>query len=141
MGRCHSHRGRLHVLAGLLLMASALLWGGAAPSATPAAKPPAARPAGAAAAPGISDAQIDRDLKARLSRSKLAANKFQFRVQGGIVTIEGKTNVIQHKGIATRMAKAAGAKAVVNNIEISENARNKAAAQLKARPKRVEVKQ
>jgi len=123
------------VLAGLFLMAGALLSGGAAPSsATPAAKP-------AVANPGISDAQIDRDLKARLSRSKLAANKFQFRVQGGIVTIEGKTNVVQHKGIATRMAKAAGAKAVVNNIEISEAARNKAAAQLKTRPKRVEVKQ
>ena len=52
------------------------------------------------------------------------------KVQGGIATFEGKTNVIQHKGTATRMAKTAGAKAVVNNIQISDAARKLAAERL-----------
>jgi hypothetical protein len=83
-------------------------------------------------------------LKARLAKSKLAANKFTFRVQNGVVTWNGKTDVIQHKGTATRMAKSAGARSVVNQIEISEAARRKAAERLErgrktAEPKRAQV--
>ena len=88
--------------------------------------------------PGLSDAQVERDIKARLARSvKLSLDKFTVKVQGGIATFEGKTNVIQHKGAATRMAKTAGAKAVVNNIQISDAARKAAADRLrqgKAKP-------
>ena len=84
-----------------------------------------------AATPGLSDVQIERDIKARLARSpKLSLDKFTVKVQGGIATFEGKTNVIQHKGVATRMAKSAGAKAVVNNIQISDAARKAAADRL-----------
>ena len=84
-----------------------------------------------AATLGLSDAQIERDIKARLARSpKLSLDKFTVKVQGGIATFEGKTNVIQHKGTATRMAKTAGAKAVVNNIQISDAARKAAADRL-----------
>ena len=86
-----------------------------------------------AATPGLSDAQIERDIKARLARSpKLSLDKFTVKVQGGIATFEGKTNVIQHKGVATRMAKTAGARAVVNNIQISDAARKAAAERLAA---------
>ncbi len=55
---------------------------------------------------------------------------FTVSVQGGIATIEGKTNVIQHKGVATRLARTGGALAVQNHIVISEEARAKAAARL-----------
>lgn len=108
------------------------------------AAPPAAvsRPAVAAgpATRALSDSQIEFDLRARLSRSKLASRKFQFRVQGGVATLTGKTDVIQHKGIMTRMAKAAGARTVVNNIEISEAARAKAVARLEAGRRKALVK-
>jgi hypothetical protein len=93
-----------------------------------------------AAVPGLSDAQIERDIKARLARSpKISLDKFTVKVQGGIAMFEGKTNVIQHKGVATRMAKAAGAKAVVNNIQISDAARKQAADRLANGPKKAQV--
>ena len=105
------------------------------------AAPAAGRPPPGAVAPkALSDAQVELDLRARLSRSKLATKKFQFRVQGGIATLTGRTDIIQHKGIMTRMAKAAGARAVVNNIEISEAARVKAAARLESGRRRALVK-
>jgi osmotically-inducible protein OsmY len=94
----------------------------------------------AAATASLSDAQIERDLKARLGRSKLASNHFQVRVQGGVAIIDGKTEVIQHKGIATRMARAAGARSVTNRIEVSEAAKARATARLDAgRARRAQV--
>jgi osmotically-inducible protein OsmY len=77
-----------------------------------------------------SDAEIDRNLKIRLGRSKIAADKFEYKVQGGVVTWTGTTNVVQHKGAATRMAKSSGAHEVHNKIQISEAARQKSLAQL-----------
>ena len=44
-------------------------------------------------------------IRAKFAKSKIDADKFQVHVQGGVATIEGKTDVIQHKGTATRMAK------------------------------------
>lgn len=116
----------------LLLVAALACW--TSLLASPAANAPAAAkapPAAKAAAPRVSDAEIDRTLRAKLAKSKLAANKFQIQVQGGVVTLDGKTNVIQHKGIMTRMAKTAGARAVNNRIEVSEAAKAKAAARLR----------
>jgi hypothetical protein len=108
-----------------------------------AATPPATARTNAAAAPktaNLSDAQIEKDLRARLARSKLASSNFQFKIQGGIATIEGKTDVIQHKGVMTRMAKAAGARAVNNHIEISEAARRKAGARLKEGQQKAQIR-
>lgn len=82
------------------------------------------------AAGRLSDAQIDAAIKTKLAKSKIGADGFTAHVKNGTVTWEGKTNVIQHKGAATRMAKSAGATAVVNNIRISEEARRKAAEHL-----------
>ncbi|HEY3840683.1 MAG TPA: BON domain-containing protein, partial [Bryobacteraceae bacterium] len=76
---------------------------------------------------GLSDAQIEQKIRIKLAKSKIGADKFTVRVQGGVAFWEGKTNVIQHKGAATRMAKTAGAVAVVNHIQISDEARMKAA--------------
>ena len=104
---------------------------GAAFANTPA-KPPAAKPAKSAKAStaAVPDAVIEQRIRDKFAKSKVASSNFQVRVQGGIATLEGKASVIQHKGAATRMAKSAGAKAVVNKIQISDEARKKAAANL-----------
>src|SRR5205807_210676 len=80
---------------------------------------------------GLSDAQIERSIKARLARSKMSVKEhFTVSVQDGVATLEGKTDVIQHKGVATRLARLGGAVAVRNNIRISDEAKAKAAARL-----------
>ncbi|MBL8173274.1 MAG: BON domain-containing protein [Bryobacterales bacterium] len=100
-----------------------------------AAAPPAAKPSPSAVKPAVSDSEIEQNLRARLARSKLASSNIQVAVKSGIATLDGQVSVIQHKGVATRMAKSAGAKQVVNRIKISEAARQKAAQQLSgARP-------
>ena len=78
-----------------------------------------------------SDAQIDATIRAKLAKSKIGKDGFHFRVSRGVVTREGTTNVMQHKGSATRMACAAGAVQVVNNIQVSAAAKAKAGANLK----------
>jgi osmotically-inducible protein OsmY len=126
----------------VLLLACLSLFGAgvatkpAAPAAT-GSKPAASKPAAKA---GLSDSAIESDIRARFARSKVSADKFQVKVQAGVATLEGKTDVIQHKGSATRMAKSAGAKAVVNNIQISDTAKQKAAANLAKGKHTVELK-
>ena len=78
----------------------------------------------------LPDAQIERNIKAKFAKSKINAEHFTVSVQNGVATIEGKTEVIQHKGVATRLAKIGGALAVQNHIAVSEAARAKAAAKL-----------
>lgn len=65
------------------------------------------------------DSQIDATIRAKLAKSKIGKDGFKFHVQRGVVTWEGSTNVMQHKGSATRMAHAAGALQVVNNIHVN----------------------
>jgi hypothetical protein len=78
-----------------------------------------------------SDSQIEATIRTKLAKSKIGKDGFKFHVLRGVVTWEGTTNVIQHKGAATRMARTAGAAQVVNNIQISASAKAKAAANLK----------
>lgn len=78
----------------------------------------------------VPDAQVERTIRAKFAKSKINAEHFIVSVQNGVATIEGKTNVIQHKGVATRLAKTGGAVAVQNHIQVSEAARAKAAAKL-----------
>ena len=80
---------------------------------------------------GVSDSQIEATIHTKLAKSKIGKDGFKFRVSHGVVTWEGATNVVQHKGSATRMARAAGATQVVNNIQISAAAKDKLAANLK----------
>jgi osmotically-inducible protein OsmY len=99
----------------------------------------------AAARPGTgisaqSDAVIESTIKAKLAKSKVGKDGFKVRVQGGIAYWEGTTNVVQHKGAATRMAKTAGAKAVVNNIQVSDAAKAKAASNLESGRRRAQIK-
>ena len=88
----------------------------------------------------VSDADLERAIRERLARSKCAADNFTVKVQGGVATIDGKTDVMQRKGAATRMARSAGAKKVVNRIQISDAARQKASERLAKGRRRVQVK-
>lgn len=109
-----------------------------APGHTQASAPKAAAKK---AQPAKSDAQIEAAIKAKLDKSpKLSPEHFKVRVQGGVATLEGKTEVIQHKGTATRMAKSAGAVAVNNHIEVSDAAKEKAAGNLETGRRRAQVK-
>lgn len=105
-----------------------------------ATKPPAPHARTGKAAPAAGDAQIERDIRARLAKSKIAADKFEVHVQNGVATLEGRTEVVQHKGVATRLAKLGGAAQVVNKIQISEAARQRAAANLAKGRRRAQVK-
>ena len=78
-----------------------------------------------------SDAQLDAVIRAKLAKSKIGKDGFRFHVARGVVTWDGQTNVVQHKGAATRMARTAGAVQVVNNIQVSASGKAKAAASLR----------
>jgi osmotically-inducible protein OsmY len=122
-----------------------LLWAGdtrppvshqpAAPSKATTSKTAAKR-----ATPALTDAQMEAAIRAKFAKSKIGAEKFQVHVQGGVVTIEGRTDVIQHKGTATRMAKTAGAVAVNNHIQVSDAAKKKSAANLETGRRRAQIK-
>lgn len=71
-----------------------------------------------------SDTQIEATIRTKLAKSKIGKDGFKFHVQRGVVTWEGNTNVMQHKGSATRMARTAGAAQVVNNIHVNGAAKD-----------------
>lgn len=115
----------------ILLLALTL---SSAPSQT---KPKTPAPQGTTAP---QDAQIDAEIHARLAKSLIGKDGFTVRVQGGVAYWEGTTNVVQHKGSATRMAKSAGAKKVVNNITVGDAAKQKAAGNLEQGRRRAQIK-
>ena len=123
-------------LAASLLLAAVACMGQTKP--TPAHTAPQAAKAPTVQA-AKSDAQIEAAIRAKFSRSKINVEKFTVHVQGGVATIEGKTNVIQRKGTATRLAKTGGAIAVNNHIAISDAAKQKAADNLETGRRRAQV--
>jgi len=98
------------------------------------------RTAAAAGATSEEDRKIEAAIRAKLAKSKIGKDGLTVRVQGGVAIWEGSTSVVQHKGSATRMAKAAGAHAVVNNIKITDAAKQKAAENLDEGRRRAQVK-
>jgi hypothetical protein len=141
LGRDLGHMRSLAILVAMLSLAiprSGFATGPlvTASSVTTPKPKPAARPL----PPARSDAEIEKDIRARFARSKIGAEKYQVHVQGGVATIEGKTDVIQHKGVATRLAKLGGARSVSNHIQVSEAAREKAAQNLATGRRRAQVK-
>lgn len=122
----------------VLLLLTTLLAGYAAEPAT-RSQPRTANPAAAKRITNTPDIEIERAIKERFAKSKAASDNFQVRVNKGVATLEGTTGVIQRKGSATRMAKTAGAVSVINNIKITEAARQKASQNL-ARVRRTEAK-
>jgi hypothetical protein len=125
------------VLAATLLLAAVPCMGQSRPAPAHTAPQTAKTPARQAMK---SDAQIEATIRAKFARSKINVEKFTVHVQGGVATIEGKTNVIQHKGTATRLAKTGGAVAVNNHVEISDAAKQKAADNLDQGRRRAQVK-
>ena len=120
------------------LIVTAVAWPGAGQVRT---APRSAAAAKSNAQPKLSDRQIEAAIRAKLAKSpKLGPEKIEVHVQGGVATLEGRTDVVQHKGTATRMAKSAGALAVNNHIQISDAAKQKAAANLETGRRRVQVK-
>lgn len=96
--------------------------------------------AAAAGATSEQDKAIEAAIRAKLAKSKIGKDGFTVRVQGGVAFWEGTTGVVQHKGSATRMAKSAGAKAVVNNIKVTDAAKQKATENLDEGRRRAQVK-
>jgi hypothetical protein len=86
------------------------------------------------------DQKTEAEIRARLAKSVIGKDGFTVRVQGGVAYWTGSTAVVQHKGSATRMAKSAGAKKVVNNIQVSDAAKAKAGENLDQGRRRVQVK-
>jgi osmotically-inducible protein OsmY len=99
-----------------------------------------AKPQAAQGTSAQEDKAIEAAIRAKLEKSKIGLDGFKVHVQGGVATWEGTTDVIQHKGAATRMAKSSGAKVVVNNIKITDSAKAKAAENLDQGRRRVQVK-
>jgi hypothetical protein len=126
--------------AAIALFLSMGAWAG---TPTPVKAPPAAHKS--AAAPhakqaAMPDAALEKAIRARFATSKISSHHFQVHVQGGVATLEGQTDVIQHKGTATRLAKNIGAIRVVNHIEVSEAAKDKAADNLAKGRRRAQIK-
>lgn len=140
--------GRVSTIAAAALFAASVWAGDQRPVPNPPTAPPprAATPAAApraaskGAQPRLPDAQLEAVIRAKFAKSKCGPEKFTVHVQGGVATIEGRTEVVQHKGSATRMAKTAGAIAVNNHIQISDAAKQKAAGNLEEGRRRVQVK-
>jgi len=103
-------------------------------------KAPLSKPVPGQGATASQDKQTEAVIRAKLAKSKIGKDGFTVRVQGGVAYWDGATNVVQHKGAATRMAKTAGAKKVVNNIKVSDAAKAAATANLEQGRRRAQVK-
>jgi hypothetical protein len=124
----------------LLLVLGGLAFAQPVKVAQAAKAPQSVQAAQTASKPAASDAEIEAAIRARFAKSKSGIDKFTVRVQGGVATIEGKTDVVQRKSAATRMAKAAGAKQVINKVEVSAAAKEKASKNLAEGRRRAQVK-
>ena len=80
--------------------------------------------AGTKAAPPT-DAFVENTIRAKFAKSKINEDHFHVSVKSGVATLEGKTDIPQRKGVATRLAKTGGAREVINKIQIGEAARKK----------------
>ena len=87
------------------------------------------------------DATIEAAIRAKFAKSKISADNFRVTVKSGVAVLEGRTDIPQRKGVATRLAKTGGAREVVNKIQVGEAARKKLVDRLqkardaKAKPK------
>ena len=111
-----------------------------APWPSSAQTPPAKKAPAAQGTTAAEDRAIEAKIRAKLEKSKVGKDGFKVRVQGGIAYWEGSTDVVQHKGVATRMAKLSGAKAVVNSIKVSDAAKQAATNNLDSGRRRAQVK-
>jgi hypothetical protein len=127
----------MHRLFGSLVLLAIAGFGQTKPAAKPVPPPAKKSVTGHSAS---SDVALEKDIRARFARSKISTDKFEVKVQGGIATITGKTDVLQHKGVATRLARNAGAAQVVNKVEVSDAAKQQASQNLASGGRRAQVK-
>jgi hypothetical protein len=125
------------MLAVILTLATSLA--AFAPAAPPDGKA-SSKPVPSQGTTSLEDKAIEAIIRAKLAKSKIGKDGFTARVQGGVAYWEGSTSVVQHKGAATRMAKTSGAKRVINNIKVSDDAKAKAAGNLDQGRRRAQVK-
>jgi hypothetical protein len=111
----------------------------AAPQRGAPPKAPSKSPAASKPQPKLTDSQIEAAIRAKFAASKISADHFTVHVQGGVATLEGRTDVVQHKGTATRMAKTGGATAVNNHIQVSEAGKKKASDNLEKGRRRAQI--
>jgi hypothetical protein len=111
-----------------------------AQSKTAQTKAPPSKPVAGQGTTAQQDKEMEAVIRAKLDKSKIGKDGFTVRVQGGVAFWEGSTGVVQHKGAATRMARTAGARRVVNNIKISDAAKATASANLEQGRRRAQVK-
>jgi hypothetical protein len=103
-------------------------------------KAPPSKPVPSQGTTAQQDKEMEAAIRTKLTKSKIGKDGITVRVQGGVAFWEGSTSVVQHKGAATRMAKTAGAKRVVNNIKVSDAAKETASANLEQGRRRAQVK-
>ena len=113
---------------------------GAQTSKAAQTKAPPSKPVAGQGTTAQQDKEMEAVIRAKLDKSKIGKDGFTVRVQGGVAFWEGSTGVVQHKGAATRMARTAGARRVVNNIKISDAAKTAASANLEQGRRRAQVK-
>jgi hypothetical protein len=117
-------------------------WGAqttAAQSKVAQTKAPPSKPMAGQGTSAQQDKEMEAVIRAKLEKSKIGKDGFTVRVQGGVAFWEGSTGVVQHKGAATRMARTAGARRVVNSIKISDAAKTAASANLEQGRRRAQV--
>src|ERR1035441_4404623 len=132
--------GSVRVIAAVVLISAGLASGQTRP-APPHQREAAPKPAPQQAArPATSDARLEAAIRAKFAKSKIDADKFQVHVQGGVATIEGRTDITQHKGVATRLAKTGGALAVNNHVQVSDAAKERPAANLERGGRRAQIR-
>lgn len=86
---------------------------------TPSQAKPMHAPKQAKVATVKSDADIQADIQKRLSQApKLKSENISVAVSGGVATFTGTVSNSGSKGGVNSLAKAAGAKKVVNNITV-----------------------
>src|SRR5437868_8256203 len=99
----------MYRLLSCLALHGAAALGQTSPAARPATTQTAKKSAPAASGHSASgDAEMEKAIRSKLAASKISKDKFEVHVQGGVATFTGKTDVVQHKGTATRLAKNAG---------------------------------
>jgi len=103
-------------------------------------KAPPSKPVAGQGATALQDKQTEAVIRAKLAKSKIGKDGFTVRVQGGVAYWDGSTNIVQHKGAATRMAKTGGAKKVINTIKVSDAGKETASANLEQGRRRAQVK-
>ncbi|MFN0084693.1 MAG: BON domain-containing protein [Blastocatellia bacterium] len=110
------------MIAGMAL-AGAMALGVAGQTPAPAKTKPAPKQAAPAKSAHMakSDAEIQADIQKRLAESpKLKSENISATVSGGVATFTGTVKNSGSKGGVTGLAKAAGAKSVVNNIKVEK---------------------